>query len=87
MVANNRTVGVSFELGGLDDSIPPSTKLALVDSIMKYFGIPPTGIVESKTSQQQVVKSIKLHPNPSRQKIAMEFFGFADEETGIERAQ
>lgn len=42
-----RTVGTSFELGGLNDGPPPSTKAALLDSIMHFFGIyqnlPPNG--------------------------------------------
>ncbi|MGB3341211.1 MAG: C25 family cysteine peptidase, partial [bacterium] len=79
VAANNRTVGTSFELGGLDDSIAPSTKLVLVDSIMEYFGIPPTGILESGTSQYTVVKSIGIYPNPAKQKVMMEFIGFSTE--------
>ncbi len=34
-----KTVGVSFEFGGLTDGSPPSTKEVLVDSIMHFFGI------------------------------------------------
>jgi hypothetical protein len=35
-----KTVGVSFEFGGLVDRNPPSTKLDLADSIMSFFCIP-----------------------------------------------
>jgi hypothetical protein len=77
VAANNKTVGVSFELGGLDDSVPPSTKLALVDSIMQYFGITPTGVSESGMSQRLVTKSIGIYPNPAKQKVTMEFIGFS----------
>jgi hypothetical protein len=34
-----RTVGTSFELGLLTDATPPSTREALLDSIMVFFGI------------------------------------------------
>jgi len=34
-----RTVGCDFELGGLVDATPPSTRSALLDSIMRFFGI------------------------------------------------
>lgn len=34
-----RTVGINSELGLLIDSIPPSTRAALLDSIMHFFGI------------------------------------------------
>jgi hypothetical protein len=36
VAANNRTVGISFELGGLADTIAPSTKADLVHAIMNY---------------------------------------------------
>lgn len=34
-----RSIGTSFEFGGLSDAVPPSTKLALADSIMHFFRI------------------------------------------------
>jgi len=51
--ANNagtyRTVGSCFELGCLNDATPPSTRSALIDSIMKFFGcVPPVGIEEAE---------------------------------------
>jgi hypothetical protein len=36
-----KTVGLSFELGGLLDGTEPSTKAALLDSIMSFFGLNP----------------------------------------------
>jgi len=44
-----KTVGMSFELAGLDDATDPSTKSALLDSIMHFFGINPVGIKEKQT--------------------------------------
>ena len=83
VAANNKTVGLSFELGGLDDSIPPSTRLVLVDSIMQYFGILPTGITESDMSHYMTAKSIRIYPNPSRRKMVVEFHGFSGEEMNM----
>jgi hypothetical protein len=71
VAANHTTVGLSFELGGLIDTISPSTKLILIDSIMKYFGIPPTGIKEYDQiiNEQQITFSIS--PNPFRKLITL----------------
>ena len=38
-----RSVGASFELGGLQDGAEPSTREALVRAVMDYFGITPSG--------------------------------------------
>jgi hypothetical protein len=47
-VANNtgiyRTIGLSFEFAGLMDGSGMSTKEALADSIMHFFGIQPQGV-------------------------------------------
>ena len=37
-----KTVGVSFEFGGLEDGSSPSTRVDLADSIMSFFGCLPT---------------------------------------------
>jgi len=34
-----RTIGVAFEFSGCTDGTPPASKLALADSIMRFFGI------------------------------------------------
>lgn len=72
VAADHRTIGFSIELGGLADSLPPSTKLCLVDSIMSYFGIPPTGISEEHEPQNFVQSKfgLEIYPNPSRNWIA-----------------
>ena len=41
-----KTVGLSFEFGGLTDGSGVSTKLALADSIMQFFGIEAQGITD-----------------------------------------
>lgn len=66
VAAYNRTVGLSFELGGLQDSVLPSTRVTLLDSIMTYFGIPPTGISERVTPDLDGKIFFDISPNPCR---------------------
>ena len=61
-----RTVGVSFEFGGLNDGSPPSTKAALADSIMHFFGI-FVGVEEKPIFPSLLPKVYSLsqnYPNP-----------------------
>lgn len=58
-----RTVGVSFELGGLIDASPPSTRAALLDSIMKFFGVPLPGVFENSQEPLNIVH-FAISPNP-----------------------
>lgn len=64
--ANGRTVGLSFEMSGLIDTTAPSTKTALLDSIMDYFGIPPLAAAEHATPAASFVFLFECSPNPSR---------------------
>lgn len=60
-----RTVGVSFQLGGLTDGSGVSTKAALVDSIMHFFGITLIGIAEEeehKAGGREI--TLTVTPNP-----------------------
>jgi hypothetical protein len=62
-----RTVGMSFELGGLNNGAPPSTKKALLDSIMHFFGIHGVSVKERNVFLQGLPKVTKLLgaiPNP-----------------------
>jgi hypothetical protein len=61
-----RTVGTSFELGGLIDGTAPSTKSALLDSIMHFFGIFAAGSDEGivDNNQRNISQQLKLYPNP-----------------------
>ncbi|MCS7258012.1 MAG: T9SS type A sorting domain-containing protein [candidate division WOR-3 bacterium] len=61
---NYRTIGVSFEFGGLIDGMPPSTKAILLDSIMKFFEITLPGIEENSTAMNVSVSQITCYPNP-----------------------
>lgn len=75
VAANNRTVGISFELGGLVDGSEPSTKRTLIDSIMAYFGILPTGIPEFQRRSISPVMTLTVFPNPSRKTVNMTIQG------------
>jgi hypothetical protein len=59
-----RTVGTSFELGGLVDGSGVSTKAVLLDSIMHFFGIDLTGIEGGIANLEVDTPSLQLAPNP-----------------------
>jgi hypothetical protein len=59
-----KTVGTSFEFGGLQDASPPSTKKALADSIMRFFGITPVQEEMPERKNQVVFSLSKSRPNP-----------------------
>jgi len=73
VAANNKTIGVSFEFGHLVDSLAPSTKLVLIDSIMHYFGIEPTGINEYRPAYAEDIPFLVIRPNPSRGVMRIEY--------------
>ncbi|UCC11512.1 MAG: T9SS type A sorting domain-containing protein [candidate division WOR-3 bacterium] len=77
VAANNRTVGFSFELGCLVDTVPPSTRQILLDSIMDYFGIVPTGIEEHKTSESIMSPYMHITPNPGRHTVRFIIYGLS----------
>jgi hypothetical protein len=57
-----RTVGTSFELGGLVDAGETSTRAALLDSIMHFFGI-ETGIQEYDGQVEPVSCFLSVSPS------------------------
>lgn len=61
-----RTVGCSFELGSLADGSQPSTRAALLDSIMRFFGYSP-GVQDYSHIQETPRLMINVQPNPCRQ--------------------
>lgn len=77
-----RTVGLSFELGGLIDGSPPSTRGALLDSIMKFFGVPPPGVIENSQARLNIAY-LNISPNPFA-KLTEIRFGTAHGAKGIE---
>jgi hypothetical protein len=69
-----KTVGTSFELGGLVDAIPPSTCAALLDSIMHFFGIYQYGIQEEQISSFVLqTPMLQIYPNPFREKVKIKY--------------
>jgi len=58
-----KTVGTSFELGGLVDGSGVSTRAVLLDSIMHFFGIFSTGIDEVAGLDVKAL-TLELCPNP-----------------------
>ncbi|OPX17552.1 hypothetical protein BXT86_05875 [candidate division WOR-3 bacterium 4484_100] len=71
-----KTVGTSFELGGLIDGTGVSTRSALLDSIMHFFGvfINPGVEEESGLSKRPIQTRItNLFPNPAKQRIHIEY--------------
>jgi len=67
-----RTVGSSFELGGLVDGSGVSTRAVLLDSIMNFFGISLVGIEENTRSQVSAI-SLQPYPNPFRNRVEMQY--------------
>jgi hypothetical protein len=67
-----RTVGASFELGLLTDGAAPSTRAALLDSIMHFFGI-TTGIQETECIRDLTHITFDIFPNPCRGKVTIKY--------------
>ncbi|MGB3341344.1 MAG: FlgD immunoglobulin-like domain containing protein [bacterium] len=67
-----RTVGSSFELGGLVDGSGVSTRAALLDSIMNFFGIPLVGVEENTQSYIGVI-SLQPYPNPFHDRVEIQY--------------
>jgi hypothetical protein len=79
VAANNSTVGLSFELGCLNDTILPSTRLVLIDSIMEYLEINPTCIGEYGNIQPVTKPSLVVFPNPSFRTFTIQYnLGMSD---------
>jgi len=67
-----RTVGTSFELGYLIDGTPPSTRAALLDSIMHFFNV-STVIAEENNTAGPCLITFTVSPNPFSSKIVIKF--------------
>ncbi len=74
-----RTVGTNFELGYLEDGTPPSTRAALLDSIMHFFGTAP-GIKEFENVNSPGNTYLSVSPNPGHRCVNISFgLSFASE--------
>ena len=67
-----KTLGTSFQFGGLVDSGGVSTKTVLLDSIMQFFDVLPTGVEEITKSDVNVL-TLKVYPNPFSKLINISF--------------
>lgn len=67
-----RTVGTDFELGLLNDATAPSTRAALLDSIMRFFGSAP-GIEENIDPIHQIHTYLSVNPNPGHKSVNIAF--------------
>jgi hypothetical protein len=65
----HKTVGLSFEMGGLIDAGGGLTRQALLDSIMDFFDITPS--VEEITKLDVETPRLHLYPNPARYATAI----------------
>jgi hypothetical protein len=63
-----RTVGTSFELGGLIDGPGVSTRAALLDSIMHFFGV-YHGVEETAANTLYNPVILSVYPNPFRDRL------------------
>jgi len=71
-----KTVGLSFELGGLTDGTPPSTREVLLDSIMKFFGCQLNPGVKENTEFSTAgwnTELVPLYPNPGTGEIRIKY--------------
>lgn len=76
VAADRTTIGLSFELGGLTDTLSSTTR-ALVDSIMDYFDVPPADIQERRAFDNRVDFFIAINPNPSFGRVRICYGGMS----------
>jgi len=70
---SSRTVGISFELGGLVDATPPSTRASLLDSIMHFFGV-YYGVGERPSSGLYPATILNtIYPNPCLHSVTIRY--------------
>ena len=73
-----QTVGTSFELGALVDAGGVSTRAALLDSILHFFGIHATGIKEDAGLVAGDSRpGLKVYPNMARSNFNIRLSGLA----------
>jgi hypothetical protein len=61
---------VSFELGGLVDGPPPSTRSVLLDFIMHFFGIHLIGVNEGAAQAGETRPVFSAYPTLFRQRLS-----------------
>ncbi len=70
-----KTIGSSFEFGGLVDNVPLSTKRELLQDFLEFFGIFITGTHDQKnlTTTLPVYALFQNYPNPFNPSTTIEF--------------
>lgn len=69
-----RTVGSCFQLGCLVDATPPSTRAALLDSIMRFLGVGVVGIEERpQDDQPRFIELSSAFPNPCSKELTISY--------------
>jgi hypothetical protein len=70
-----KTIGSSFEFGGLIDDTPPSTKRELLRDYLEFFGIIVTGVLaeEKALAVPAVYQLYQNYPNPFNPGTTIEF--------------
>jgi hypothetical protein len=70
-----RTVGSCFQLANLVDASPPSTRSALLDSIMKFFGVQLNPGVEEGGLAGLPVRTMMsaMYPNPAARRLVVSY--------------
>uniref|UniRef100_A0A7V0Z5Z0 T9SS type A sorting domain-containing protein n=1 Tax=candidate division WOR-3 bacterium TaxID=2052148 RepID=A0A7V0Z5Z0_UNCW3 len=68
-----RTVGMDFELGALVDGSGVSTRAALLDSILHFFGIFQLPVYEENAQKDIKNISFEISPNPFKEKTIIRF--------------
>jgi hypothetical protein len=76
----HRTVGTDFELGLLNDGSPPSTRAALLDSIMKFLGVMNPGVKENTEYRAEWSPHFTVLPNPCKNRCMIKFNGIQGEQ-------
>jgi hypothetical protein len=69
-----RTVGTSFELGLLTDGSGVSTRAALLDSIMKFFGCIVVGVEEQEGLTGLVAEfGLRVYPSIAQREVRIDY--------------
>ncbi len=66
-----RTVGTSFELGNLIDGSGVSTRAALIDSILHFFGIFQFPVAEENKRSDIAINKLMVYPNPFHKNLTI----------------
>ncbi len=82
---NYKTIGSSFEFGGLNDNTDPSTKVNLMKQYLEFFGlISPSVSIHENKELPEMSKLINNYPNPFKNETTINFEILKDSKVKIE---